>query len=128
MIKRYKAIAIGLPLVASAMLLSTPTASADLNACDSGKFCAWTDDAFRGTIAEWPRATDDADWWNNGMHDNAESVFNNAASSSTVRDNVQTYYGINYSGTQGACVHPGEAFDSGMNDNEYDSHSWVHTC
>ena len=61
------------------------------------------------------------------MHDNAESMYNRAASSTTIRDNVRTYKDINY-GRFGVCVEPGETYDAGMNDNDYDSHEWVHSC
>ncbi len=46
------------------------------------------------------------------MHDNAESVFNNAISSSTVPDNVQVFIDINYVGLD-ICVNPGETYDAG---------------
>jgi hypothetical protein len=127
MIKSLKVLAMSLPLAAAAIVLSPGAASAAREDCPSNRFCAWANDGFSGTRAQWARGTNDAHWYNNGMHDNAESLYNRAASSSTVPDNVVVYLDVNY-GRAAICVIPGETFDTAMNDNDYDSHQWVHSC
>ncbi|KAB2337047.1 hypothetical protein [Actinomadura rudentiformis] len=86
-------------------------------------------DNFQGGYVRWTQGTNDPDWWDNGIHDDAESIFNNVASSTSpsVRDNVMTFKDINC-GRFGVCVNPGETYDAGMNDNDYDSHQWVAGC
>ncbi|MFI0445624.1 peptidase inhibitor family I36 protein [Actinomadura sp. 6N118] len=99
------------------------TASAAPNECPRDNFCAWINDEFSGAMRAW---TGNSSNWGT-MGDNAESMYNRRASSSTRVDNVRTYLDVNY-GRFGVCVNPGETFDLGMNDNDYSSHEWVHTC
>ncbi|WP_198153928.1 peptidase inhibitor family I36 protein [Catenuloplanes japonicus] len=113
----------GLSLVAAALVMSPSSASAGLNDCDRGAFCAWSNDGFSGTIREWQGSS--SNW--GSMNDDAESVFNNALSSSTVPDNVNVYDDVDYRGFD-ICVLPGETYDAGMDDNDYSSHLWVHSC
>ncbi|MGI5170151.1 peptidase inhibitor family I36 protein [Spirillospora sp. CA-253888] len=129
MIKALKTLAVGLPLAAATLVAVPGTASADLNQCPRGSFCVWRGDNFQGGYVRWTQGTNDSSWWDNGMHDDAESLFNNVPSSSsaTVRDNVMVYKDVNY-GNFGICVRPGETYDAGMNDNDYDSHFWVPGC
>lgn len=127
MIKALKALAVGLPIAAAALVAAPGTANADLGDCPRTAFCAWPLDGFKGNpgwaywYGNYPR------WSDYGMHDDAESVFNNAPSSATVPDNVIVYLNIDYTGAD-ICVLPGETYDAGMNDDDYDSHKWVHTC
>jgi hypothetical protein len=125
MIKYLKAAAIAVPLIVGTVLLGAPSASADLGQCPRNAFCAWTEDGFTGAYAYWygnyPR------WGDYGIHDDADSIFNNAPSSTQVPDNVQTYNDVDYE-NEGVCVQPGETYDAGMNDNDYDSHMWIHSC
>lgn len=125
MIKALKAMAIGLPIVAATLMTAPTSASAAPGDCPRSYFCAWADDGFSGHRAQWEG--NDSDWWGDGMHDNAESVKNAATSSTTVPDNVVVYMDVNY-GRADICVRPGETFDAGMDDNDYDSHQWIHSC
>ncbi|MEU9841022.1 peptidase inhibitor family I36 protein [Actinomadura sp. NPDC048032] len=125
MIKILKGLAIGLPFAAAALVVTPGTAHASLSDCPSSNFCAWANDGFTGRIAPW--AGNSSNWATKNMHDDAESLFNNARSSSTVPDNVRVYLDINY-GREDICVNPGETYDLAMNDNDYDSHLWVHSC
>lgn len=126
--KTLKAAAVSLAIAAGAVLAAPGSATAATNAapaayCDRGMFCAWANDGFSGTMKGW--WGDSPNWGT--MNDDAESIWNRHPSSSTVRDNVQTYLHENYSG-KGVCVLPNEQFDSGMNDNDYSSHALVHNC
>ncbi|HEU5160074.1 MAG TPA: peptidase inhibitor family I36 protein [Streptosporangiaceae bacterium] len=125
MIKILKALAIGLPVAATTMLAAPGVAHADLGQCPRTHFCAWTEDGFRGGFASWEGNS--SNWGAKGMHDDADSVFNNAPSSTTVPDNVLVYENVGFSGLD-ICVLPGETYDAAMNDNDYDSHQWVHGC
>ncbi|WFE53327.1 peptidase inhibitor family I36 protein [Micromonospora sp. WMMD1155] len=125
MIKALRNIVIGLPIMAAALVAAPTSAGADLGDCPRSAFCAWAEDRFTGPWAYWygsyPR------WGDYGMHDDADSVFNNARSSTTVPDNVWVYYDVDYV-SPSICVQPGETYDAGMNDNDYDSHKWFHSC
>lgn len=126
--KALQAVAVGLPVVAATLLLSAPNASADIAECEQiDRFCAWAEDNFTGPWAYWPQGTNAPVWGNFGMHDDADSVYNSAAISSDVADNVQVYKNTYYDNPE-ICVNPGESYDAGMNDNDYDSHEWVHSC
>lgn len=127
MIKALKALAIALPMAAAALVVAPGSANADLGDCRRGSFCAWSEDGFQGRLASWRRGKNSRQWVLKRMHDDADSLFNNARSSTTVRDNVRVYNDINFK-RPGVCVQPGETFDAGMNDNDYDSHRWVHSC
>jgi hypothetical protein len=120
-------LAVCLPITAASLMASPTSASAAPSDCPTNYFCAWANDGFTGHRAQWRRDISDANWSDNGMHDNADSVYNRAYSSQTVRDNVQTYRHINFSGI-GVCVRPGETYDVGMDDNDYSSHAWYHSC
>ncbi|MBC6462463.1 peptidase inhibitor family I36 protein [Actinomadura sp. HBU206391] len=123
MIKTLKAMAIGLPIVAAALVAAPGTANAALNECPTDRFCAWINDEFSGSMASW--SGNSSNWGT--MGDNAESMYNRRASSATRVDNVVTYHDVNY-GDRGVCVNPGETYDTGMWDNSYSSHEWVHSC
>ncbi|MFI0408265.1 peptidase inhibitor family I36 protein [Actinomadura sp. 3N508] len=125
MIKSLKALAIGLPIVAATLVAVPGTASADLGQCGRGYFCAWDNDGFKGAFAQW--FGNSRNWGDKNMNDRADSVFNNARSSSTVPDNVAVYIHAGYSNMD-ICVLPGETYDAGMNDNDYSSHQWLHGC
>ncbi|MGH3239540.1 MAG: peptidase inhibitor family I36 protein [Spirillospora sp.] len=125
MIKALKVLAVGLPMAAAALVAAPGTANADLGDCPRSAFCAWANDNFSGPYAYW--YGNYPNWNHYGMHDDAESVFNNARSSTTVPDNVLVYENVDYSDVD-ICVNPGETYDAGMNDNDYDSHQWVHGC
>ncbi|MFF0869973.1 peptidase inhibitor family I36 protein [Nonomuraea sp. NPDC003560] len=130
MIKAVKGLAIGLPLAMMTLVLTSGTASAARGDCASGYFCAWAGDAWAGLpTARWPRGTNDASWYDNGLHDNAESVYNHSPSYQDPRvpDNVVLFLDVNY-GRADLCVLPGEYYDGGMDDNDYDSHRWVSDC
>lgn len=127
MMKALKALAIGLPIVATTLAVTPGSANADLGDCRRGSFCAWSEDGFKGRFAPWRQGRNSPDWTAKRMHDDADSLFNNARTSTTVRDNVQVYKDVGYK-RAGVCVEPGETFDAGMNDNDYDSHRWVHSC
>jgi hypothetical protein len=111
-------------LTLAATVVGTSPAAAGTRDCRYGNFCAWTDDNFSGGIAQW--GGNDPSWYDNGMHDNAESVYNNGNSAYT-NDHVQVFEDINY-GNLDICVNPGETYDAGMDDNDYDSHKWVDRC
>jgi hypothetical protein len=123
MIKSLKALAVAAPIVAATLVAVPGTANADLGDCDRGAFCAWRLDGFSGGIAEWQG---NSSYWGS-MNDDADSVFNNAPSSTTVPDNVAVYMNAGYSDMD-ICVLPGETYDAGMNDNDYSSHQWLHGC
>ncbi len=112
----------GLALIATAFV-GSGTANANLADCDSGNFCAWTEDGFTGRIAEW--STNSTQWLGRNMHDDADSVFNNGKP--VTLDSVNVYEDINY-GDFDICVDRGETYDTAMDDNDYDSHKWVDHC
>lgn len=127
MIKALKALTIALPVVAGA-LVSPAVAQAGLGDCPHSNFCAWEEDNWEGRWVRWNQGVDDINWEvHRGIGNDAESLYNTALSSSTVPDNVQTYYDNGYVG-RGVCVLPGESYDFAMNDDEYDSHTWEHSC
>ncbi|RKR92939.1 peptidase inhibitor family I36 [Micromonospora pisi] len=125
MIKMFKAMVIGLTVVAASLLVAPSSASASLSQCASGQFCAWSNDSFSGDFWGW--YVNDSNWGNEGMADDAESLFNDAVSSSSVPDNVMVYLHADWAGYD-ICVNPGETYDAGMDDNDYSSHQWVHGC
>nr|WP_238165969.1 peptidase inhibitor family I36 protein [Kribbella sp. VKM Ac-2527] len=94
-----------------------------LGDCPSGYFCAWADDDATGHRAQWEG--DDAWWGDDGMHDNAETIYNNGVEHS--EDVVAIYYDVNYKGFA-FCMDRGEWLDWSMDDNDYDSHLWTSGC
>jgi peptidase inhibitor family I36 len=130
MIKALKALAIALPMIASSLLVAPQVAQAAPSDCwEPGNFCAWNSDNWGGRRVRWNQGVNDNNWGlHRGMHDDAESLHNNAASSQTRADNVQTYWDNGY-GHTGPCLLPGESVDNlWLAENELDSHQWIHSC
>jgi hypothetical protein len=120
-------LAVCLPITATSLVASPTSASAAKNDCPTNYFCAWDGDNFTGFRAQWAQGIGSQDWSRKGMHDKADSLYNHAVSSETVVDNVQVFRHVNF-GDAGPCVRPGETYDVGMDDNDYSSHYWVHSC
>ncbi|MGI5175097.1 peptidase inhibitor family I36 protein [Dactylosporangium sp. CA-152071] len=129
MVKALKALVVTLPAIAIAVVVAPPAALAHRNDCfEPNNFCAWSDDNYEGRRVRWNQGVNDVNWGvHRGMSNDAESLYNHTESSTTVPDNVQTFLDINY-GRRGICIEPMEFVDTFMNDNDYDSHTWVHSC
>lgn len=133
MIKALKAIAIALPVIAGSLLVLPPAAQAAPSDCsEPNNFCAWSNDGWAGRRVRWNQRVNDNNWGvHRGMSNDAESLYNHTLSSQTVVDNVQTYVDNNYGGAS-VCVLPGETVDVigflGSDENDLQSHQWVHSC
>jgi len=110
-------------LTAAVLPTAAQAAPTALNDCPGGRICAWADDNYSGGRAEWEG--NDYNWGDDGMHDNAESLYNNGFSAP--RDRVLVYEDVNMGGSY-ICLERGESVDVWMDDNDYDSHEWVPGC
>ncbi|WP_433016507.1 peptidase inhibitor family I36 protein [Kribbella sp. CA-294648] len=99
------------------------TADPDIGACPRGFFCAWSDDNAEGRMAKWEG--DDSWWGDDGMHDDAETIYNNGHPGTY--DDVVLYFDVNYR-TMAFCLPQGDWRDWDMADNDYDSHKWRSGC
>ncbi|GAA0939756.1 hypothetical protein GCM10009554_29810 [Kribbella koreensis] len=103
--------------------VSVSSASASLDQCPRGFFCAWSEDDATGRFAQWE--FDDSNWTDDLMHDDADTIYNNG--SPGTYDDVEVFFDVNYR-TLAFCLPQGEWRDWSMSDNDYDSHRWRSGC